>query len=276
MKKYFILFLIFFNVISCNKKEKNEKVAEKFQNLQSIQSKNKSPYKRHDNINDEKQEKILEIREMENEKIKESKNNKIVYLTFDDGPTKTTTLEILKILKANNIKATFFVIGQNPEIYKKIADDGHKLELHTYTHIYKQIYASEESYFSDLYKIRDLIKKTTGIDSKIVRMPGGSSTTKASKTLKKQIIKRLKKEGFIYQDWNCDSKDAAGIVMSTEEEAKNSFCNLKKVNLLMHDTKKMTVKSLQKIIDKYRENGYSFEVLTENSPKFQHMKEPKD
>ncbi|WP_068268579.1 polysaccharide deacetylase family protein [Caviibacter abscessus] len=261
MKKYLILFLMLLNIVSCNKKEKQEKPVLK---TEVVQIENK----------EEKQEEKKE--EKIEEKQKEDKNKKVVYLTFDDGPTKTTTLEVLRILKENDIKATFFVIGQNPEIYKQIVEQGHKLEIHTYTHKYKEVYASVDSYFADLYRLRDLIKETTGLDPKIVRMPGGSSTTRASRELKKQILRRLKKEGFIFQDWNCDSKDASGKLFSPEEEAENSFCNFKKVNLLMHDTKKSTVLALQHIIDKYKEHGYTFEVLTENSPKFQHMREPKD
>lgn len=257
MKKYLILFLMLINIMSCNK---NETIKNPIEKIETVQ------------IEDKKQEEPKQ----NDPKIEEDKNKKVVYLTFDDGPNKTTTLEVLRILRENNIKATFFVIGKNPEIYKQIVEQGHKLEIHTYTHKYKEVYASVDSYFADLYRLRDLIKETTGLDPKIVRMPGGSSTTRASRKLKKEILRRLKKEGYIFQDWNCDSKDATGIAWTPEQEAENSFCNFKKVNLLMHDTKEITVRALQKIIDKYRENGYTFEVLTENSPKFQHMREPKD
>ena len=100
---------------------------------------------------------------------------KVVYLTFDDGPTPNNTPKILDILKKNNIKGTFFVIGQNPDMYKRIVDEGHTIAIHTYSHEYKQVYASVDAFFADLYKLRDLIKEKTGVDPKVTRFTGGSS-----------------------------------------------------------------------------------------------------
>ena len=84
-------------------------------------------------------------------------NKKVVYLTFDDGPTPQNTEKILAILKKNNIKGTFFVIGHNSDMYKRIVDEGHAIALHTYSHNYKEVYASEEAFFKDLYKILDAV-----------------------------------------------------------------------------------------------------------------------
>lgn len=201
---------------------------------------------------------------------------KIIYLTFDDGPSENTD-KILEILKKNNIKATFFVMGSNPnsERYKKIVDEGHTIALHTLTHKYKEVYASESSFFKDLYAIRDLVKSKTGVDSKITRFPGGSSTTKMSKALKASIIRRMNKEGYIYHDWNCDSGDARRNNVPAEEIIKNSTsCSQNKINLLMHDShaKKSTVKALQSIIDHFRARGYNFEKMNEQSFKIQHVK----
>jgi len=180
------------------------------------------------------------------------------------------------ILKRNNIKGTFFVIGQNPDLYKRIVDEGHAIGIHTYSHEYKQVYASVDAFFADLYKLRDLIKEKTGVDPKVTRFPGGSSTTRVSKPIKQAIINRLTKEGYVYQDWNCDSTDASGNKVPVEKLVKNGVCNVREVNLLMHDAyaKTTTVEALQKIIDAYKAKGYIFEVLTVDSPKFQHVKQP--
>lgn len=208
-------------------------------------------------------------------RIRAEKGIKVVYLTFDDGPTKNT-LQILDILKKNGVKATFFVIGQNPEIYKKIVDEGHEIAIHTYSHDYKEIYASEEAFFKDLYKLRDLIKEYTGKDPKVTRFPGGSSNRKASKELKMKLINRLTKEGYVYQDWNCDSTDASGNKVPAAILAQKSICVPREVNLLMHDSfaKTTTVEALQSIIDSYKSKGYIFDVLTIDSPRFQHIKQP--
>lgn len=199
---------------------------------------------------------------------------KVIYLTFDDGPSENTD-KILEILKNNNIKGTFFVIGFNSSRYKKIVDEGHTIALHSLTHKYSQIYASEDSFFKDLYAIRKLVKEKTGVDSKITRFPGGSSTTKMSKTLKRNIINRMKREGFVYHDWNCDSGDARSNRVTTAEIIKNSTaCNQNTINLLMHDSqpKQNTVRALQTIINNYKAKGYRFEKLTEKSKKIQHIK----
>ncbi len=208
-------------------------------------------------------------------KLREEKGIKVVYLTFDDGPTHNTP-EILKILKKNNVKATFFVIGHNTDMYKQIVDEGHAIAIHTYTHNYKEIYSSTENFFKDLYRLRDTIKEKTGVDPKVTRFPGGSSTTRASKSLKADIIKRLTKEGYVYQDWNCDSTDASANRVPAETLVRKSICDVREVNLLMHDSyaKVTTVQALQQIIDNYKSKGYLFEVLTVNSPKFQHIKQP--
>ena len=221
--------------------------------------------------------KDTELRKHYNQ-IRQEKGIKVVYLTFDDGPTPNNTPRILEILKKNNIKATFFVIGQNPDLYKRIVDEGHAIAIHTYSHEYKQVYASEDAFFQDLYKLRDLIIEKTGVNPKVTRFPGGSSTTRVSKPIKQAIINRLTKEGYVYQDWNCDSTDASGNKVPVEKLVKNGVCNVREVNLLMHDAyaKTTTVEALQQIIDAYRAKGYIFETLTVDSPKFQHVKQPEN
>ena len=155
-------------------------------------------------------------------------------------------------------------------------DEGHAIAIHTYSHEYKQVYASVDAFFADLYKLRDLIIEKTGANPKVTRFPGGSSTTRVSKPIKQAIINRLTKEGYVYQDWNCDSTDASGNKVPVEKLVKNGVCNVREVNLLMHDAyaKTTTVEALQQIIDAYKAKGYIFEVLTVDSPKFQHVKQP--
>ena len=202
-------------------------------------------------------------------------NKKVVYLTFDDGPTPQNTEKILAILKKNNIKGTFFVIGHNSDMYKRIVEEGHTIALHTYSHNYKEVYASEEAFFKDLYKIHDAVMEKTGVDAKVTRFPGGSSNAIVKKATLRKIIDRLNDEGFVYQDWNCDRTDAAGNKRPVDVLVKNATsCNATKINLLMHDSaaKVTTADALQSIIDSYRSRGYDFEELTVYSPKFQHRK----
>lgn len=101
-----------------------------------------------------------------------------VYLTFDDGPADNTDA-ILKVLKKYNVKATFFVVGKTDEyskkMYQRIVDEGHTLGLHSYSHKYSEIYQNLNSYKNDLTKLSDLIYDVTGVRSRYVRFPGGSS-----------------------------------------------------------------------------------------------------
>ena len=207
---------------------------------------------------------------------KEFDKLKVVYLTFDDGPTPQNTPKILEILKRNNVKATFYVIGQNPQMYKEILESGNAIALHTYSHNYKEIYASEDAFFKDLYKISDLVKENTGVVSKVTRFPGGSLNAGVLNLIMKKIMIRLRDEGYVYQDWNCDSTDASqnGRPISLIVENATVKCPYKHVNLLMHDSalKVTTVQALQQIIDYYKSRGYLFETLETYSPKFQHKK----
>lgn len=105
-------------------------------------------------------------------------NDNVIYLTFDDGPSDTTTAQLLDILKANDVKATFFVTGYGyDDLIKREHDEGHQIGLHTMTHNYSLVYSSVDAYFDDLKQISDRVKRITGQKSMMVRVPGGSSNT---------------------------------------------------------------------------------------------------
>ena len=206
-------------------------------------------------------------------KKNEELNQKIVYLTFDDGPSENTG-KILDILKEYNVKATFFVTGNNQKydkLMKRAHDEGHAIGLHTYSHDYKEVYASEKAYFEDLKKISDLVEKVTGEKSYIIRFPGGSSNTVSAeytKGLMTLLTKKVQEKGYQYFDWNCDSTDASGNNVPVEQLIKNATsCSSQHINILMHDTdaKDTTVKALPKIIKYYREKGYTFKAITVDS-----------
>ena len=206
------------------------------------------------------------------------KGEKICYLTFDDGPSENT-LKILKILKKYNAKATFFVINtKNINYVKNIHKEGHTVGLHAYTHDYANIYSSEKAYYADLKKISDKVKNLTGVESKIIRFPGGSSnrvSQKYSKGLMKKLIKSVSQKGYSYFDWNVDSNDAAGNKVSYTKirdsvlisaKNKNSIC------VLMHDSevKTTTVTALPEILKGLKKQGYVFKGLSESSFGYHH------
>jgi peptidoglycan/xylan/chitin deacetylase (PgdA/CDA1 family) len=202
-------------------------------------------------------------------------NGKVIYLTFDDGPGAYTN-ELLDILAKYNVKATFFVV--NTDLISNIertAREGHTVAIHTATHKFHQVYASEEAYFADLYKMQEIIERYTGIKSTLVRFPGGSSNT-ISKDYCKGIMTRLaaalEEKGFTYFDWNVDSNDAGGAKTADEvfENVTKGIGNKKYSVVLQHDMKRYSVDAVERIIVWGLKNGYTFLPMDANSPTCHH------
>ncbi len=195
----------------------------------------------------------------------------VCYLTFDDGPSENTR-KILDILDQYGVKATFFVVGTRPEEYpimKDIVDRGHTIALHTFSHDYGEVYSSEEAYFEDLEKIRNVVKEQTGVEADCIRFPGGSSNTisaQYSPGLMSTLTQAVQDKGYQYFDWNGDSTDASGNNVPVEQLVSNATAGIgtEKINILFHDTdaKGTTVEALASIIQAYLDAGYSFKGVT--------------
>ena len=196
------------------------------------------------------------------------RKNGVIYLTFDDGPQDGTTNVILDILKEEGVKATFFVTNKGPdELIKREADEGHTVALHTATHDYSIVYASDEAYFNDLQQVHDRVQRITGLDSRIIRFPGGSSNT-VSRRYSVGIMSRITQEvlnrGYRYYDWNISSGDA-GETTDPNQVYLNVINNLSKDRpnmVLCHDIKWYTRDALRNIIKYGKDNGYTFEPIT--------------
>lgn len=202
--------------------------------------------------------------------------NKVVYLTFDDGPGPYTK-RLLDILDKYNVKATFFVTGQKLGYKDMIGETyrrGHTIALHTYSHEYS-IYRSEETYFADLKKIEDICVAQTGVKPNIVRFPGGTSNT-ISRNYCKKIMTTLSKSlgyrGYFYCDWNVSSGDAGGA--KNKDEVFNNVINgIKRNNVsivLQHDIVSFSVDAVEKIIVWGLANGYTFLPMNESTPMYHH------
>lgn len=206
----------------------------------------------------------------------ESKDTKHAYLTFDDGPS-NNTVKILDFLKANNIKATFFVLEKNnqDEIYKRIVDEGHTIALHSTDHDYTRIYKNVESSVKDFEDLRTFIKETTGADTNIVRFPGGSNNTVSNRYggagLMDKIRPAVEEKGYLYFDWNVDSMDASKGVQDKNvivDAVLNQSKYLSDAVILMHDAaaKTTTVDALPEIVEGLKKQGFVFRPLTDESP----------
>ena len=191
-----------------------------------------------------------------------------IYLTFDDGAGAGTE-QILNILAKYNIKATFFVVNPN-QLTVRAANEGHSIGLHSATHNYGKIYSSVDAYFADLQEIHDEVLSLTGIDSKIIRFPGGSSNTVSKNYctgIMSQLVKLVQERGYSYFDWNVDCEDGAGVtdhdtlVNNVLSEVSHGKQNV----VLMHDSKSTTAAALEDIITSLIAQGYEFAKLDENS-----------
>lgn len=197
---------------------------------------------------------------------------KIVYLTFDDGPEPENTPRVLDILKENNIKATFFVVGtevsKSPEILKRTYEEGHAIGNHTYTHVYRDLYKSADAYTEQLQQTDQIIKNIINVRPHISRAPGGSAGS-----FTKSYWDVLKTQGYIEVGWNISSGDASSanaekIINNIRQQTeKNKFLWTHAI-LLMHDGRGHgeTVKALPEIIKFYKDQGFEFRVINSKTP----------
>lgn len=201
-------------------------------------------------------------------------NGNVIYLTFDDGPSAHTP-RLLDILKRYNVKATFFVVNTNYiDTIKRAAAEGHTVAVHSASHKFKQIYASESAYFQDLELMRGIIEDLTGQCPTILRFPGGSSNTvsKFNRGIMTRLVKAVTEKGYDYFDWNVDSYDAGGA-KTADEVFSNAVKGISKKNnavVLQHDTKGFSVDAVERIILWGLVNGYRFEAITPESPTCHH------
>ncbi|MGG0274971.1 peptidoglycan-N-acetylglucosamine deacetylase [Bacillus rhizoplanae] len=185
---------------------------------------------------------------------------KVVYLTFDDGPSEFQT-EILDILKKNDIKGTFFMIGGNIPAYKesvkRLVKEGHYPGVHSMTHNYTKLY-KEGKFVEEMKQAQDIMKEVTGIHPNLVRCPYGSMPG-----LNQALRDQMTSAGMKEWDWTVDSLDwklpgnPNGVTQNVV-----SHVNKEREVVLMHE-KKQTVQALQTIIDELRKKGYEFEVYDE-------------
>lgn len=203
---------------------------------------------------------------------------KRVYLTFDDGPS-IYTGQILDILKANDIKATFFVIAREDEsywpYYTRILEEGHTLGMHSYTHDYNQVYASLDSFETDVNSLSQFLYDRTGEYPTIYRFPGGSSNTVCNVPME-ECIAYLNEQGITYYDWNALNGDAVSSELPPEKLVENIMNSVRQNNtsiVLMHDmqSRHTTVESLQPLIDTLKDEGYELLPIDENTPLIQHI-----
>ena len=204
---------------------------------------------------------------------------KVVYLTFDDGPSTTNTPGILDVLDRYNVKATFFTLGKSIEaneeakdILKETVKRGHAIANHTYSHDYSYLYPNRtmnvDNILSDLEKSQNSMKSVLGQDfsTRVIRFPGGYWSWEGRTAMKEA----MEQNGYYNVDWNALNKDAEGktknadeLLQCTKDTVEALGPNADSVVLLMHDTygKEETVKALPQIIDYLQGKGFEFRTI---------------
>jgi peptidoglycan-N-acetylglucosamine deacetylase len=184
---------------------------------------------------------------------------KVIALTFDDGPWPSSTDKVLDILKKNNIKGTFFVVGQNvknyPDLTKRVVTDGHTIANHTWHHWYHHMNPQVAAY--EVANTTDIIYQTTGVKTSLFRPPGGN--------MRNGVAAYAKSNKYAVIMWSSDSMDYSRpgvprLINNIFREAKPGGI------VLMHDgggDRSHTVKALPEIISKFRKQGYEFVTVPE-------------
>ena len=192
---------------------------------------------------------------------------KTMYLTFDDGPSEENTRKVLEILRERNIKATFFLVGENvrkyPEMARQIVAEGHTIGIHCDNHDYEALYESVDSYVADFEKARQTVYEVTGVETNLFRFPGGSVNAYNQKT-GSAIICEMTDRGYIYYDWNASLEDAVKNPDPKQlvENGVSTTLGRKKVVLLAHDVVGSTCLCLEELLDSLPE--YKMEPLSED------------
>ncbi|MBP2033634.1 peptidoglycan/xylan/chitin deacetylase (PgdA/CDA1 family) [Clostridium algifaecis] len=201
-----------------------------------------------------------------------SKDQKLIYLTFDDGPGYNVTENILDILKSENVKATFFVIGSKipgrESTLNRMKSEGHSIGLHTYSHEYRKIYKNNESFINEMNAAGNTIKNVTGISSKIIRFPSGSNGH-----MNEALLNELHSMNYKVFDWNLCLSDGINHntpVSKLYREGTEKCVNPSRIFLLAHcgAENKNTCTVLPQIIKYYKNLGYEFRPITDTTPEY--------
>lgn len=200
---------------------------------------------------------------------------KIIYLTFDDGPGPYTE-PLLELLDKYQVKATFFFCGTSrSDLYQKVYAAGHAVGVHCKSHVYSEVYASDEAYFADLNAIMNMVYEATGVHTTMLRFPGGSSNRVSAEYtigIMTRLTEQVTKMGYQYFDWNVsagdsDTKDTKQIL----ENMKTDILKHQYSIVLQHpENRKFSFEAVEELLVWGLENGYTFLPLDPTSPRCPH------
>lgn len=195
---------------------------------------------------------------------KGNEDEKIIALTFDDGPDEVFTPQVLDILKKNDVKATFFLVGenlkQNKEIVKRQFEEGHEIGNHTYTHI-NVAKSGYDKVYEEITKTQEEIKEITGVEPKLFRPPYRAMSRHMCDIVKNKNMNIILWSNLDPRDWS--NPGVYSIVNTIESKVENG--NI----ILLHDynnlrnSKSQTIQALESVIPYLKEQGYKFVTISE-------------
>ncbi|MEH6407109.1 MAG: polysaccharide deacetylase family protein [Leeuwenhoekiella sp.] len=204
------------------------------------------------------------------DKFRETGSEKVIYLTFDDGPIPEVTPWVLDLLNEFNAKATFFCIGENvvrhPGIFKKVLESGNTIANHTYNHL-KGWGTEAEEYVANVLEAEEILKKSAQIPlkstveqvflkPKMLRPPYGKITKKQAKQLKSQDYEIIMYDVIAY-DWDHNIPAEKCIENITHHAKPGSI-------VVFHDSLKAERNlkiALPEVLKYYKKKGYKFKAL---------------
>lgn len=204
----------------------------------------------------------------------EGEEEKIIYLTFDDGPGGKVTTHILDTLKSEGVNATFFLIGNQVKgqeaLVKRIHSEGHSIGLHSMSHERSRLYSSNDNFLKEMIESQVIIKEVVGISPTILRFPFGCNNS--CYKLKKSLVDLLHENNFRIYDWNVDTTDGANSNASKCTLINKAKSNKNTIILLMHCgyINENSSKALPQIIQYYKNQGYTFKAINDETPEVFH------
>ena len=211
-------------------------------------------------------------------KAEESTDEKVIYLTFDDGPGGKITTKVLDTLKEENVPATFFVIGcqiKNQEnLILRMKNEGHSIGLHSVSHDRNKLYHGNEGFLNEMLKEQAILEEVTGEKYNILRFPFGCNNQ--SYRLTDSLVNLIHENNLKIYDWSQDSGDGANYNSSPDTIFRKSMSKDDNIVLLMHCTyiNKNSAAALPSIIKYYKNAGYTFKVIDETTPEIYKVTKP--
>ncbi len=261
------------NIVYLNEKivSLNSELDNKISEIDSLQEQLSSIDNIDDSISNIRQEYFKLAVEADSKARNHEVDFKVCYLTFDDGPYRSTTPEFLDILDEKDVLATFFLLKKEgvDDLYFREMYACHTLANHTATHNLKRggIYASEDAFIADIEENREFIQNLLGYTTEVMRFPGGSPQATYTGLNKSEIVSRLKDMHYGYVDWTLTTGDGEGVknpdtFLHNVIDYSNNF---DVITVLMHDYSKNTAACLAQMIDELSDQGFIFLPLCYDS-----------